>query len=1087
VDWSDIDVNEMRRGQEQGSRGGVPSVDELLDRAVSAINSGDRVPAATLAGEVLAVDQDNTDAEDLLATSGDAGEIRRLTILFADLVDSTVLSGRVEPETYRVLVGRYREHVCQIVDRYGGHIGSTKGDGLLAMFGHPTAHDNDVRRAVQAGLEITRKVSHLSQQAQRRFGVEIAVRVGVHRGLVYLDTAQDDVYGLAANLAARVSSLAPRGTVVVSEAIKTLVRKDFELEDRPAAPVKGVDGLITHYQVVGERSETVRIWRGPLVGRDREVSRLERSWARAQDGTLTTPCLVFRGESGIGKSRLASVAVDMVLGSRATILELTGSPFHTDVGLHPVRTLIEHRCGIDRSADPAERLRLLGREIRAQGLDPITTVRLLAPVLGIAPEYGYQPAPAEGRKLQELIAAGVGEYLRACLGEGPALLVAEDAHWFDLWTIDVVGALLCANPRRLLVVLTCRPEGWLPDGWPMKVFDLAPLTDEQTDELIVALEPMLNAAQRVAVRERCDGIPFHIEQVVAGLEGSSGGEPAVPEALYEPFVARLNASAKAVPVAEAAAIIGRYVDGPLLRAVSALSAEEVDDVIDELEDAHVLEPFGVDRWRFRHELLREVAAELAPPSVRRGLHARAADALVAGVAGANPDWRVVADHYERAQRFDDAASAYQQVAVDAGRRGAFDEARTYLTHALNGLDNTPTGPQHDRHERALRLQRGFFASAAEGTGSRAAAADFERCLQLRGTERDGDLVATLIALAGYYMSRGDLRRTVQVMESLRDAPDEGRKFFRPVVNSCLAILAWLRGELDAGRRGIDKAIEDFATSDSDEIYLAWWFIPGDPIAEAFQFLGLDCLVRGDLAGARVQLARAAARTDRHGFPEGPWSRGYVSFFEIWVHIEAGQLDDAARLTTEMMERSERYGIEQWRKMGLVVRAAIETLVAVEDGNGDRTASSAGITPHTKLLDAACAAAGIYHGFLESIRARRLVSAGQRDEARRNLDTALHKADNNDEHFYDAERLRIRAHTHVDPDTRTAGFTAAAELARRQGAALFELRATLDDFELRGQPARAALVAAVSRMPTDGAMPEVSLARAALEQADATRS
>jgi hypothetical protein len=154
----------------------------------------------------------------------------------------------------------------------------------------------------------------------------------------------------------------------------------------------------------------------------------------------------------------------MVLGSGAAMLELTGSPFHTDVGLHPVRTLIEHRCGIDRSTDPTQRLRLLGNEIRAQGLDPPTTVRLLAPVLGIAPEYGYQPVPAEGRKLQELIAAGVGEYLWACLGDGPALVVAEDLHWFDLWTIDVLGALLAANPGRLLVVMTSRPEGWLPDG-----------------------------------------------------------------------------------------------------------------------------------------------------------------------------------------------------------------------------------------------------------------------------------------------------------------------------------------------------------------------------------------------------------------------------------------------------------------------------------------------------------------------------------------------------------------------------------------------------------------------------------------------
>ena len=156
-----------------------------------------------------------------------------MTILFADLVDSTALSTRVEPETYRLLVGRYRELVLRVVDRYEGHVGSTKGDGLLAVFGHPIAHEDDVRRAVQAGLEITREVARLSEQAKRRFGIEIDVRVGVHRGLVYLDTAQDDVYGLAANLAARVSGLAPPGAVVVSEAVEPLVRDAFELEVRP--------------------------------------------------------------------------------------------------------------------------------------------------------------------------------------------------------------------------------------------------------------------------------------------------------------------------------------------------------------------------------------------------------------------------------------------------------------------------------------------------------------------------------------------------------------------------------------------------------------------------------------------------------------------------------------------------------------------------------------------------------------------------------------------------------------------------------------------------------------------------------------
>ena len=198
---------------------------------------------------------------------------------------------------------------------------------------------------------------------------------------------------------------------------------------------------------------------------------------------------------------------------------------------------------------------------------------------------------------------------------------------------------------------------------------------------------------------RCDGVPFYIEQVVAGLS-----ETGVPEALYEPLFARLRASANVVPVVEAAAVIGRQMDRGLLCSVVDLSDDEVDDVIDELEDALVLEPWGTDSWRFRHELLREVAAELAPPSVRRGCTPRWPTPWSA--ERRDPDWRLVAAHYERAERFDEAASAYQQASTDARRRGALAEARTYLTHALAQLDRATPGPDRDRREMAARLERG---------------------------------------------------------------------------------------------------------------------------------------------------------------------------------------------------------------------------------------------------------------------------------------------------------------------------------------------------------------------------------------------
>ena len=326
-----------------------------------------------------------------------------------------------------------------------GHVGSIKGDGVLAVFGHPKAHENDVRRAVLAGLEITREVARLGEQAKRRLGVDIAVRVGVHRGLVYLDTAQDDVYGVAANLAERVAGLASPGTVVVSEAVAPLVGEAFELEARPPAAVKGVEGRSPHL-VLGERADAARVGvgRGPLVGRDRELARLQKSWARAQAGTLSIPGVVFRGEPGIGKSRLAAAAVELAEGSGAVVLELIGSPFHTDAGLHPVRTLLERRCGIGHSTDPGERLRLLQAEVAARSLDPVRLVPLLAPVLGIDGEAGYEPVPAEGRKLYELIAQAVQTYLLACVGGGAGLLIAEDVQWFDASTLEVLGCLLTA-------------------------------------------------------------------------------------------------------------------------------------------------------------------------------------------------------------------------------------------------------------------------------------------------------------------------------------------------------------------------------------------------------------------------------------------------------------------------------------------------------------------------------------------------------------------------------------------------------------------------------------------------------------------
>ncbi|MGV0835423.1 ATP-binding protein [Mycolicibacterium thermoresistibile] len=1043
---------------------------------MAAINRGDRAVASALAGQVLAVDDGNADAEDLLAAPADTGEIRRLTIMFVDLVDSTVLSTRVEPETYRLLVGRYREQVLRTVERFEGHIGSTKGDGLLVVFGYPIAHENDIGRAVHAGLEITREVARLSEQAKRRFDIGVSVRVGVHRGLVYLDTEQDDVYGLAANLAARVSGLAPPDTVVVSDAVEPLIRADFDVQSLPAAPVKGIDGLVTHFRVVGERLDTAVAKRGPVVGRDRELDRLTRSWERAKAGTLTTPGVVFRGEPGIGKSRLAADAVELVERDDAVVLELVGSPFHPDASLHPVRTLLERRCGSWRHTEPAHRLRALRDEVAGHGLDPDATVPLLAPVLGIAPQRGYHPAQAEGRKLQELIAEAVRQYFLACFGGRPGLLLAEDVHWFDPSTTELLSTVLAAAQGQLLVVVTGRDGDWLRPEWPVKVFHLEPLTDTQVDELIRALDPAVTFEQCLALRNRCDGVPFYVEQLVAGLDVTGDPDrPTVPDPLYEPLFARLLTGPHVVPVVEAAAVIGRHVERSLLTAVTALSADQIDDVMDQLEDAAVLEPQGPLAWRFRHELLREVASELAPPSVRRSLHAKVADALIDGTAG-DPDWRLIAGHYEHAERYADAAAAYRNACADARRLGALAEARMYLDRALSQIDQLPAGPDRDRLEIAPRLERGFLASAAEGYQSPAVAADFERCLQLTGVDlRDDEVFATLTAVCSYYIARAELRRVTRVLSALQEGADRGRQWFRPAIEVTLGMVAFLRGDFGTARELFVNATS--ALPDEPLHFEALWFVPDDPLALAYEHLGLDCALHGDIAGAEAQFQHAVRRAEQLDFPQGHYNRVYAIDMEIWMRTEIGQFDCARGLVGDMMERAERYGFDFWQLFGCTEQSLVAATELLACAQPDPDAVAAHITALTGYADF-WRSVGLYayQTHYDCVLAQLLTAAGQRDEAARRITTALRIADDTDMHLYDAELLRARAATQTETANRAADLSAAMALARRQDAPLFVLRAAMDDVELRGAPARAALSDALAAFPDHCPLPEVVRAR-----------
>jgi class 3 adenylate cyclase len=1055
-----------------------PTIDDLVDQAVRALNQGDRPTADALADQVLQVDRGNADAEELLAAPADSGEIRRMTIIFADLVDSTALSTRLEPEVYHTVVGRYRDEVLRIVDRYEGHVGSTKGDGLLAVFGHPKAHENDVRRAVLAGLDITREVSTLSERVRTRFGFDISVRVGIHRGLVYLDTVQDDVYGFAANLAARMCSLAEPGTVAISETIERLVSNAFEVEALPAKTVKGVDGFIVHYRAVAERDIAMGMGR-PLVGRERELAYLQRSWAEATAGTLATRGIAYRGEGGIGKTRLAHAAVDIAQETGAPVLGLFGSPFHTDVGLRPVRRLLERRCGIRRDSDPVDRLRRLQAEVMQHSLDPAAVVPLLAPVLGIGPESGYEPVRAGGDKLYEQIAKGIHNYLLACLGSGPGLVLVEDMHWFDEDTVEVVQALLREDLGRLLVVITGRQLPSLAGN--TQVLELKPLCDTEADELIIALHPGIDPEARRAVRRRCDGMPLYIEEVVAKLkeQPSDSGESAeVPDTLYEMLLARLRSSTNALLVVEAAALIGSVVDGRLLSSVVDLDKRDVDDVLQQLARDRVLQPVR-DSWRFHHELLREVAAELSPPSLRHTLHGRIGDALLAAAADGTPEWPLVAHHYEKAERFDEAAAAYQKASANARQRGALGEARHHLTRALKDIERLAPSRSRNHREVAVRLECGFLASAATGHASTKAAAEFERCLELIGDEPSLELYATFSALWSYYATRGDLRRATQVMEALRIRLEDMPDWYHAANDAAFGSLAVFRGEFHVARATLEAAAAAVDDLGSPEIEGAW-FAPNDPIGGMYTFVAFTRFVQGDLAGAEAAFAQMESRCEKLRFPHGAFTLCYGRDIDALVRTEAGQHDRAIELLVEVADRGHRYGFDEWVMVAASGEAAARAVGSVAAGESDSATLQTHIQTMTAVVEA-WRAAGIkaFLGWYEGALVRVLTAAGMNDAARERVELARQVADETGWRIYDAELLRLRAHTSDDPVARHTDLRAAIDLAQTQGALIYELRAAADDFELIGEPARAALTDALGRFPSAQTWPELARVRALL--------
>ena len=659
----------------------------------------------------------------------DRAERRQVTVMFSDLVGSTALSARMDPEDLREVISAYQKCVAETVQRFGGFVAKYMGDGVLIYFGYPQAHEDDAERAVRAGLELVAAVGALKTHAPLQTRVGIATGLVVVGDLIGSGASQEQaIVGETPNLAARLQGVAEPNSVVIAESTRKLVGNLFELQDLGAQDLKGISGPVRAWAALRPASVESRFdalhatGLTELVGREEELDLLLRRWSKAKTGEGQV--VLLSGEPGIGKSRLTAALMEHLADEPHTRLRYFCSPQHTDSALYPITSQMERAAGFAHDDTAQAKLDKLDA-LLAQSFTSRQDAALLAEMLSL-PNDGRYPTlelPPQQRRQKTLEA--LAAQLEALSQSKPVLMIFEDVHWVDPTSLEVLGRTVDRLKRLgVLLIITYRPEfepPWI--GIPhVTVLSLSRLGDREIAAIIERLtgNTPLPASIRQDIAERTDGIPLFIEEMTrAVLEAESESEArkttsavpsstlAVPASLHASLMARLDRLGPAKEVAQIGAAIGREFSHPLLAAVVGKAEKEVESTLDRLITAGLLFRQGVPPdaiYLFKHALVQDVAYGTLLREPRRALHARIAETLeshFAEIAESQPE--LLARHCTEAGLIEKAAGLWGKAGQRSLAHSALVEAMAQLTRALAQLGALPATPGLRREQITLQV------------------------------------------------------------------------------------------------------------------------------------------------------------------------------------------------------------------------------------------------------------------------------------------------------------------------------------------------------------------------------------------------
>ena len=659
----------------------------------------------------------------------DRAERRQVTVMFSDLVGSTALSARMDPEDLREVISAYQKCVAETVGRFGGFVAKYMGDGVLIYFGYPQAHEDDAERAVRAGLELVAAVGALKTHAPLQTRVGIATGLVVVGDLIGSGASQEQaIVGETPNLAARLQGIAEPNSVVIAESTRKLVGNLFELEDLGAKDLKGISGPVRGWAALRPSSVESRFEAmhasglTELIGREEEVEILLRRWSKIKTGEGQV--VLVSGEAGIGKSRLTAALLERFANEPHTRLRSFCSPQHTDSAFYPIIGQMERAAALSRNDSLHAKLDKLDTML-AQSSTSAQDAALLAEMLSL-PNDGRYPAleltPQQRR--QRTLEALVSQIV-ALSRQNPLLMIFEDAHWTDPTTLELFGRIVDRIPTlRVLLIVTFRPEfepPWIgrPYVTPLTINRLAEREVGAMIDVVIG-NKLLPANVRQDIIERTDGIPLFVEEMTRAVLEAKDEEAAertvaavpspsiaVPPSLHASLMARLDRLGAAKEVAQIGAAIGREFTHALLAAVVRKPEQELGPALDRIVRAGLLFRQGVPphaSYLFKHALIQDAAYGTLLREPKRALQARIAETLerdFPDIAENQPE--ILARHCTEAGLIERAAGLWGKAGQRSLERSALFEAVAQFTRALDQIATLPGTPALRREQIKLQV------------------------------------------------------------------------------------------------------------------------------------------------------------------------------------------------------------------------------------------------------------------------------------------------------------------------------------------------------------------------------------------------